>query len=194
MALVTYDDQAQYLGIPSGTDKQLLEDLLVQAQSLFENEVGRSNAPYGLPAGTVRTEVREGYPGSNILTLDYPIAAITSIGIGTDAAFPTETITPSDTSTVVWGVGTRNIYRVDGGYWQRWVPSWVKVVYTTAADAPADVKLAIQEKVAELYLHRDKIGFSSVTRGARSWTMAEAGRNPSAWDTAVANHRRGWMV
>lgn len=192
MPLVTYDEAAEFLGVPSGTDKQLIEDLLAQTTALFENEVGRSNAPYGA-AQTGRTEIIEASPGSSIITLDYPIASITSIVSGRDVAFPDETITPSDTSTVIWQVGSRTLARVDGGYWNRWTPTWVKVVYNTQAYQPADVKLAIKQKVAEIYLHRDKLGFSSVTRGARSWSMAETAGVSSAWDKTISAHRRGWV-
>src|SRR5215210_3110820 len=127
--LVTYDEQAEFLGLKPGTDKQLLEDLLVETQAFFEKAVGRSSVPYGL--ALTRTEIHEGGQWSSVLTLDYPIATVTSIGVGRDVAFPDETITPSNTSMVVWQAGNRDLIRVDGGYWRGWSPSWVKVVYNT---------------------------------------------------------------
>jgi hypothetical protein len=196
MALVEVDEQQLFMGLTAGTDDDLLDALIAETQALFENEIGRSGSPFGA-AITGRTEIHQAGSGSTVLSLDYPIASITSIVAGRDVALPDETILAADTTIVVWQAGSRELYRVDGGYWQRWNPTWVKVVYTTLADEPLDVKLAIKEKVAERYYLKDKHGFSSITRGARSWTLGEGGGNAaatgSAWDAAIRNHRRGWF-
>jgi hypothetical protein len=193
MPLVTYDEQADFLDIPAGTDKELIEDLLAQTTALFEKQVGRTSAPFG-PAQTGRIEIHQGDPGSAVLTLDYPIASITSIGVGRDVALPDETITPSDTSMVVWQVGQPEIARVDGGYWHRWYPTWVKVVYNTQEYYPADVKLAVKRMVATIYQHRGKEGYTALTRGSRSWSMGGgSGMSDVFWEGAVANHRKAWV-
>jgi hypothetical protein len=196
MPLVTYDEQQQYLDIPVGADKELIEDLIAETQALFEKEAGRSHAPFGA-AQTGRIEIHPGDAGSSILTLDYPIATITSIGVGRDVAVPDETITPADTTTVVWTVGSRELYRVDGGYWRGWYPTWVKVVYNTVADQPADAKLAVKRLVAGVYNQRGAEGLSTAQRGSRSLSVTAgfamlADKDP-LWQMAVAAHRRGWF-
>jgi hypothetical protein len=155
--------------------------------------VGRSNAPFGT-ALTARTEVHQGDSGSAVLTLDYPIASITSIGIGRSVTVPDETIIPTDTNAVLWQPGTRDLIRVDGGYWRGWYhPTWVQVVYNTQDYQPDDVKLAIKQKVALIYQGRGKEGFSSVTRGSRSWTMADPASQGTEWDRAINNYRSSWV-
>jgi len=191
-SLVTYDEAADYLGLLPGTDKQLITDLISQAQALFENQVGRVSAPFG-PALPGRIEIHQGDPGSALLQLDYPIDTITSIGIGIDVNSPDVAITPSDTSTVVWEQGGRSLVRTDGGYWNHWAPTWVRVVYDTMDDRPADVKAAILSRVDRIYSLRGKQGFSSITRGAKSWTMAPADQEDPTWEAAVSAHGRAWF-
>src|SRR5215216_1663734 len=101
MTLVTYDEQIQFLGLAEGTDEDLIGSLLEETQALFERETGRSLAPFGV-AQTGRTEIHAVGGGSTVLTLDYPIASVTSIVSGRDVALPDETILPTDTTTVVY--------------------------------------------------------------------------------------------
>ena len=193
MPLVTYDEQWAFLGLGSHEDKALIEDLLVQTTALFEKECGRGTAPFSA-AQTGRIEIHEGSTGSAVLTLDYPIAAVTSIVSGLDVLTPDETFSPPLASQVAWQVGSRDLVRVDGGVWRRWTPRWVKVVYNTQDDWPADVKLAVKRMVANVYMGRDKLGFTSITRWAKSWTMAQTQATEDVfWQGAVANHRRAWL-
>jgi hypothetical protein len=194
--LVTYDEQREFLDIPSGKDKQLIEDLIAETVTLFEKEVGRSAAPY-VGAQTGRVEIHQASAGSNTLTLDYPIATVTSIVVGRDVALPDETILPADPTTVVWRAGERELVRVDGGYWRRWSPAWVKVVYNTLADQPADVKLAVKRVTAAIYRQRGAEGLSTAARGSLSVSVtagfAMIADNDPIWNFAVRNHRRGWF-
>jgi hypothetical protein len=192
MPIVEVDEQLEFMGLPAGTDEDLLESLIASTQTLFENETGRELAPFGV-AQTDRIEIHEGDSYSSVLILDYPIASITSIVVGRDVANPYESLSPSDATLVVWEVGGRKLTRVDGGYWRTIYPSWVKVVYTTKADAPNDVKLAIKQKVAEIYLHKDKLGFAMVVQGSRTWVNAAGGSENPIWEAAVRAHRRGWF-
>jgi hypothetical protein len=193
MPLVTYDEQADFLDIPAGTDKELIEDLLAQTTALFERETGRSNAPFSA-AITGRTEIHEGSAGSSVLTLDYPIASVTSIGVGRDVSLPDEVLLPTDPSLVVWRVGERDLIRTDGGVWRRFRQRWVKVVYNTQEYYPADVKLAVKRMVATIYQHRGKEGYTALTRGSRSWSMGGgSGMSDVFWEGAVANHRKAWV-
>ena len=195
MPLVEYDEMYTFLDVPNGTNPELVEPLVDEVTALFEKECGRSAAPFG-PAQTGRIEIHQAGAGSTVLTLDYPIASITSIVSGRDVALPDETILPSDAATVVWQVGSRELYRVGGGYWQRWTPTWVKVVYNTQADQPGDVKLAIKRVVAGIYNQRGAEGLATVSRGSRSQSITAgftmfADTDP-VWQAALAS-RRAWF-
>lgn len=192
MPLVTYDEQRLFLDLPAGTDQTVIQDLLTETITLFEKEVGRTTAPFSA-ALTARTEIHQPSEGSRILTLDYPIASVTSIALGRDVNAPDETILPGDATTVVWQAGDRDLIRVDGSYWRGWYPRWVKVVYNTQDDQPADAKLAVKRMVATVYQGRGKEGFTSFTHGSRSWTIAEATEQDMVWQKAVNAHRRGWF-
>ena len=192
MPLVDYDEQVSFLDLPSGTDKELIEDLLVQTTALFEKECGRSSAPFS-GALTGRVEIQEALSGSGVLTLDYPIATVTSIASGVDVATPDELLSAPFTGSVIYQVGSRDLIRVDGGVWRRFSPRWVKVTYNTLADYPADAKLAVKRMVAQVYHGRGKEGFASVTRGSRSWSIADSASEDRFWLGAVNNHRRAWL-
>lgn len=189
MPLVLYEEEREFLGLPSGTDVVLISSLLDEATLLFEKSCGRDKAPFASPI-TGRIEIHEPYAWSTRLWLDYPILTITSIVLGRDVANPDETLNPADPTKVVWRVGEQELVRTDGGVWKRYWPSWTKVVYNTQDDRPGDVKLAIKRMVAAAYQLRGKEGFSSITRGERSWTMAEmATESPDPfWQAAVNNH------
>jgi hypothetical protein len=193
-SLVSYEEACGFLGIPSGTDTVVVTELLVEAQSLFEKACGRDRAPFSAPL-TGRIEILEPDSGSRTLWLDYPIGTITSIALGQNVAAPDETLNPADTSQVVWYVGNRSLIRTDGGLWRRWAPRWAKVVYNTPDDRPGDARLAIKRRVSLLYGQRGKEGFTSVTRGARSWTIATSAQaeEDSVWRDAVQNHQRNWV-
>ena len=192
--LVEYEAQCEFMGIPVGTDMELILGLLSSTQALFEKGCGREGAPFG-PAIAARTEIRQGDPGASRFYLDYPIASVTSIAVGVNIAVPDETITPTDTTKVIWQVGDRYITRVDGSVWRRGSDRWVKVVYATQADQPEDVGLEIMKMVAKIYQHRGKEGFTSVTRGSRSWTKSaeSAASQDRDWQTAIDSYSRSWV-
>jgi hypothetical protein len=186
--LVEYEEARDFLELDDDSDIELIESLIASVTSLFEKECGREAAPFSA-ALTARTEIIEAEPGARRIWLDYPIASIASIVLGRDVNAPDETLTPADATQVVWRVGSRYLMRTDGGVWRRDYPRWVKVVYNTLADFPDDVKLAVKRVVATIYQARGKEGFTSVTRGSRSWTMAEqAAQQDEFWQSALRNH------
>lgn len=194
-SLVEYGELSTFLGVAEGTpDQELLEALLAQSIALFEKTCGRERAPFS-DSLTGRIEIILADPWSTRLDLDYPIASITSIVVGLDVSAPDETLVPGAATSVVWYAGRREIIRTDGGFWGHARPRWVKVVYSTQNDRPADAKLAVKRRVARLYNERGKEGFTSVTRGERSWSMAgqSADDEDSVWREAVRNHQRSWL-
>jgi hypothetical protein len=192
--LVEYDEQREFLGLKSGEDEEVIELLLEQITKLFEIQCGRDAAPFA-GALTNRTEIHEAFSGATRIWLDYPISTVTSIALGRDVNAPDETLSPTDATLVVWRVGGRDLIRTDGGVWRRNYPRWVKVVYNTLAYFPADVKPGIKRVVATVYQGRGKEGFTSVTRGSRSWTVAEqAALQDEFWQSALRNHGRGWVA
>jgi hypothetical protein len=184
-----------YLGIDVGTDQEVLEPLLDEVTALFEKACGRESAPFGA-AQTGRTEIIQGDPWSKLIYLDYPIATITSIGVGLDVAVPDEVMVPASAASVVWIAGRNDILRSDGGYWARYSPTLVKVVYNTQAYTPLDAKIAVKKRVAAMYGGRGKEGFTQISRGSRSWSMAMGSDEDQAdrtWGEAVRNNSRGWL-
>ncbi len=151
MTLVGVSEVAAYKGLESPEDATLLQALINQVEATFLRQVGRSDRPFQ-PADTGRVEVLEG-TGTGLLFLGYPIAALTTdITLGYASPWD-ETISPADTTKVIWGAGGRRITRVDGGCWgPRGAPRFVRVTYDAAADEPEDVRLAIMRVVAALWL------------------------------------------
>lgn len=211
--LVTLPAFQAYLGLEPGTDDAVLQSLLDGALAQFTAAVDRVECPFSdaLPA---RIERIRGCPQLRIW-LDYPIASIAAIQLGSNKNAPDQTIDPADTSLVAWEVGGTELTRVDGGTWdsndsdllswarggplvsdpsRRGVPSFVWVTYATQPFLPADVALAIQSVAATLYQRRGNDGVKSETLGAYSYQLAAATVENDLWQAAVLRYRRATFV
>jgi hypothetical protein len=212
MPLVEYDEQRVFLDLKDEVDEILVGDLLDEVTALFEAECGRAQVPFG-KAQLGRVEVVPARPGSSELWLDYGIAAVSSVGMGPNVDAPTETLDPLDRSKLVYKVGERRLYRVDGGTWQAgspvlsWarggplvprgmydglpgIPSWVRVVYDTVADLPLTARLAVKRVAAAVYRQRHNEGMSSTTDGDLSEVIQEVASKDDTWKMAVKANRR----
>lgn len=190
--IVTVNELKAYLGdAPASADDALLGALLDDVEALFESATLRAPGSY-TAAATGRTEVLDG-TGSRRLYLTYPIAALTSVKLGYDSASPDETLSVTNKSVVVYGLGSRIITRTDGRWFGRvGQPRYVEVVYDHQGNLPADAKLPIMEVVASLYRNRGSEGMKSETVGSfynytRDDAQAAAASNVN-WQQAVANN------
>lgn len=140
MTVVSLTDLATLLGDASA-DPALLESALAAAGDLFSRACGRHERPFALEEAS-REEVHDG-TGSRELYLDYPIATLTSITVGT---------TLLDLTGLRYRAGQRRIVRVDGGLFGCvGDPLAVAVEYDAAADLPDSAKRAILNAAAILF-------------------------------------------
>lgn len=193
--LVTLAELKTYLAVdgepPPDSEDAKLTALLEDVEALFESATLRPPGFY-TAAATGRVEVHDG-TGSSRLYLDYPLAedGLTSVSLGYNSAAPDSTLNVSDRSTLVYGVGSRCIARVDGGKFGRVSqPRYVEVVYDHLGDLPENAKLAIMEVVAALVGAQGSEGMKSETVGSfysytRDDAQTVAATNPT-WQTAVA--------
>ncbi len=187
--LVSLADLQTYLELTSGTDDDLLTDLLDHAEGLFESETGRKDTPF-IAAASARSEVKDG-TGSAELYLDYPISAITSISLGFDLSNFVETLNPSDPDVVVWGAGKRRIQRVDGGVFGRLdKPRYVTTVYDFQADLPEEAQLAIKRITAQVYRQRGSEDAGREQIGSYVRDLSTLVESDPLWRRAVAANSR----
>lgn len=175
--LVSLPELSSFLGGVDSSEDALLEALLDHVEGLFQERVGRRLRPYQAKQDG-RVEVRDG-TGSCMLTLDYPIAALTApIKIGRDTSNPTETLDPTDVDVLVFTAGRRAIHRTDGGVWGcANEPRTVHVTYDAAADVPSHAKLAVKRVCALIYRQRGSEDASEETIGGYTRRMAKFGRD-----------------
>ena len=187
--LVSLADLQTFLELSSGTDDDLLTDLLDHAEGLFESETGRKNVPF-IAAASARSEVKDG-TGSAEVYLDYPINDITSISLGFDSSAFVETLTPSDPDKVVWGARSRRIMRVDGGIFGRTgQPRYLTIVYDFNADLPEEAQLAIKRVVAQTYRQRGSEDATREKIGPYSRDLSNLVETDPLWRRAVAANTR----
>lgn len=191
--LVTLAEMKTYLGdAPADSDDALLATLLDDVEALFESETLRPHGWYTASV-TARTDVLDG-TGSSRLYLPYPIAALTSVKLGYDAAAPDETLAIANKAVVVYGVGSRVITRTDGGkFGTVRQPRYVQVVYDHQGDLPEDAKLAIKRACALIYRQRGSEDVAEESVGSfYSRVMAKFGRDfvgdDPIWRMAVVAH------
>lgn len=193
--LVTLTELKDYLGdAPASSDDALLTALLDNVEALYERATLRPVGYYTAAATNV-TEVLDG-TGSSRLWLAYPIAAITSIALGYDAAAPDDTLDPADATVVSFGAGSRVLTRTDGGWFgtvgQR---RYVTVVYDHQGNLPEDAKLPIMDVVASMYRNRGSEGMKSETLGdfysytRDDSTAASVVANNMLWQLSVEANR-----
>lgn len=187
--LVSPQAMQDFLGIGAGTDAEVLQQLIAATQAAFEREAGRTRVPFQ-DAATGRTEVHAG-TGSTLLVLDYPIAALTSVKLGFNASAPDETLSVSDPTVLVFGLGERTLERVDGGLFGEYGrPRSVHVTYNTQADLPTDVALAIKRVVAQLYRQRGSEDATQESVDGYARTLADLTAKDSVWARTVLQHQR----
>lgn len=205
--LASADQLTLLLGLPEGTDADLLDMLVTQAEAIFEAETNRRDTPFQA-AQTDRAEVHDAV-GNVRLWLDYPIADVTTIELGQDVNAPDETLDPA--TQVVFRVGTRQLIRTDGGVWSAmtwallsWArggpqvpsgdwpasPSFVQVTYNTQDDLPEDARTAVLQLAAQMYRGLGSEGLSSETLDNYSATFAGTAQTVPGWSQAVARNRR----
>lgn len=185
--LVSLPEIVRFLGLDSGTDEELLGELLDHVEGLFEAETGRRRKPF--VASATRTEYQDG-SGSPVLWLDYPLSTLTSVKLGHDATDPVETLTIGDSDILTYEVGSRRLARTDGGVFGRaGQERYVQIVYTHQADLPEDAQLAIKSACALLYRRRGSEDVKDSSLSGYSQTLATLSDDP-CWSRAVAAHRR----
>ena len=191
--LVSLADLQTFLELSSGTDDDLLTDLLDHAEGLFESETGRKDAPF-VTSGSARSEVRDG-TGSAEIYLDYPISDVTSISLGFDSSNFEETLDPADPDIVVWGAGSRKIERVDGGVFGRLgKPRYLTIVYDFQADLPEEAQLAIKRVVAQIYRQRGSEDADREQIGSYIRKLTNLVDTDPLWRRAVEGNRRRVLV
>lgn len=190
--LVSLAELRTHLNNPPEADNDLLEDLLENVEALFESETGRGQTPF--IAAATRTEVRDA-TGTPELFIDYPINTITSIKLGYDPSSPDETLDVADKNVVVFGQGSRQITRTDGGIFG--APSrrrYIQVVYAHQADLPEDAKLAIKSACAIAYRRRgsEEAQSEQIDGYSRQLTgqLADVLSTDPFWTRAVSAHMR----
>jgi hypothetical protein len=170
--IVSLDELREYLGDAPVADDALLEALLDGVEALYARATGREVGWY-IDQRVGVTEVLDG-TGSKRLYLPYPVAAITSISLGYNAAAPDEALNLSDPASVVYGVGSRVVTRTDGGgFGKSGQPRYVHVVYDHLGNVPEDAKLPIMEVVAAIYRGRGSEGMKSETIGDYSYSRGD---------------------
>jgi hypothetical protein len=163
VTLLSLEELQQFLGPDVDPDGELLERLLAEVEGRFLSDCNRAERPFQA-AQTARTEIRDG-TGSNLLFLDYPVAALSTV-ITLGYASPwDESLTPSDASVIQYAVGSRRIARVDGGMFGALDrPGYVRVTYDAQADQPAPVKALLMRVIAAIYRESDTASASSDRR------------------------------
>lgn len=182
--LVTQLQLENELGLGAGAADAALLLLLDQVEAAFEADCGRASRPFQA-AQNGRTERKDG-TGTAVLYLDYPIAALTSVKLGYNAADPDEVLEVADQTKLVWDVGRGRLVRVDGGVFGcNRQPGYVTVVYNTQADLPADAARAVIHGTAVLYRQRGAEDASSESIGGTRAELIKAFEGDSVWQRAV---------
>lgn len=187
--LVTVADLKTFLDVSGSGDDTLLEDLLDHTEALFEAEAGRIETPFTAAAES-RTEVHDG-TGLRTLSLDYPIAVMTTVKIGYDADNPFETLDPSDICVLTFGVGSRRLNRTDGGiFGLAGKPRYVHVTYNHGDDLPGNAKMAIMRVVAQVYRQRGSEDAKYENVGGYIHNLSHLIAEDPFWLRAVAANQR----
>ncbi len=183
-ALVTVAEQQTFLNVGSTIDTDLLTALIEEVQALFEAACNRAERPFAATA--TRTEVKAG-TGSRSLFLDYPITSITSVKLGYDPATPDETLDATDRAVLVFGAGSEQLVRVDGGtFGELDQPRYVQVVYVTADHFPAAARMAVLRGVAVVYRQRGSEDARAERIGGYSADLAKLLEDQPEWQAGVA--------
>jgi hypothetical protein len=188
--LVTGAQVLSYLGgFDNGEEgRDVALALADQIEALLLSQCARGNRPWQL-AQVGRVERKDG-TGNGTLYLDYPIAALTSVKLGYDAAAPIETLVVNDQTKLVWDVGSNRLQRSDSGvFGTAGFPGYVRVTYDTEADAPDDAALAVLRGVATVFGQRGSEDSKSERVGGFSTDLIAAIEGDPVWQMVVGAHR-----
>lgn len=157
--LVTTAEVKSWLGIPAAdtTQDAFLADLADRVEAILEQSKHRTFAP----ASPAQVEMLDGQ-GVPWLWVSRPVATLTTVKIGLDAAAPDETLTPAPRVVIAQG---RRLFRQDGAVFPRGVAN-VQVTYDTAAQLDLDAKQAVLEGVALVYRMRGSEDAASESVGS----------------------------
>jgi hypothetical protein len=202
--LASTDELALKLGL-SEVQADLQDDylafLLDQAEALFTTATNRADIPFQ-DAEADRVEIIEA-PTGRSLWLDYRVAEVTDVIVGSDLLNPEVTLDPTDASEVIWRAGKRDLVRMDATWRCRApkdaVPIFVQVTYDTQADLPDDAKAAVLSLAAAGYhgaatasgtIQSETLDNYSVSYATAQQAMTLAQASDPAWAIAVARHKR----
>jgi hypothetical protein len=160
--LVPRADLKIFLGIDDDDDSQddRLDALIGEVEASFLRDCGRTERPFQ-DAEVGRVEVHDGN-GRNVLWLQYPVTALTSIVLGRDVSDPDETLDVDDVDVVLFSAGSARLVRVDGGvFGPEWQANYVHVTYDAAADLPDDARREISAAIARVMNQRGSEGQSA---------------------------------
>lgn len=207
--LVTVPALQASLGLEPGTDDANLQVILDGVIGDLLKATDRVECPFSdaIPNRVERIRATQ----AERIWLDYPIAAVSAIALGSNKNAPDQTLDPSDTSAVAFEIGGTELTRVDGGCWdsslgdllswarggpmvpssaRRGAPSFVWVTYTTKDFRPADVVSAALNVSARIYQRRGSEGVKSETLGAYSYTLGSITEDNDQWQGVIDRYRR----
>ena len=143
MSLDTLSNVKARLGLTTSADDALLNLLRESADAYIGQYCGRN-----FEAGTF-TELHDG--GSSAVRLrNYPVASVTSLRVDPASDFGSET---EWAATDYFIDAERGLILSKCGAFTKSVTPSVRVVYTTSAAVPADVKQAYAELIGHWYRH-----------------------------------------
>lgn len=175
--LVSLAEVKAWLGNPPSSDDSLLTDLADRIEVILEQVKRRSFAVAA--AGVV---VKVDGTGMPYVWLDRPIATLTNVKIGLDAASPDETLVAAPRTVIAQG---RRIYRQDGGFFPRGVAN-VQVTFDAADQLDKDAKQAVLDGVALAYRMRGSEDASSEGVGAFAHGLRDRFEQLPSWRAVPA--------
>lgn len=172
----------RFLGISASTHDTLLQELLDHAEDELLAKCNRRERPFSASQNGI-TEVHDG-TGSSVLTLKYPISALSgTVKLGRDTTDLDDELTSSDVDEVVFVAGKRTVERTDGGiFGEAGSPRYVRVTYDAQEDKPEIAKLAVKRMVAFLFR---QLGSEGATRESFDGHSIDFAETDPIWKSAV---------
>ena len=175
--LVTTAEVKAWLGITDASQDTLLDGLADRVEALLEQVKRRT-----FVAAQVAQTVKVDGSGAPWLWLERPVATLTSVKIGLDAAAPDETLLAGPRTVIAVG---RRLYRQDGGIFPRGVAN-VQVLFDAADQLDKDAKQAVLEGVALAYRMRGSEDAASETVGTFAHGLRSAFEQLPSWRAVPA--------
>jgi len=183
-ALITSAAVVAYLGESAG-NAAAVEALALRVEAMLNAACGRTDRPFRA-AQAGRVELHDG-TGVRHLYLDYPVADLTSVTLGTDHDTPDATLEVDDPTLVQWAVGSRRVRRLDGVFGAAGSPGYVRVTYDAQADVPANAAQALLRMTARLWWQRGSEDATSERIGGAATDLAT--EPDEVWESVVAPFR-----